>query len=106
MNALKIIVLSLFISYFSFGQSDTAHKNKNIVTSGFAVDSIEELIRFAPDDTNRINLYFTLGRQYEYFNSKERIDFFAIALSYAKKLESKAQIKRISSALITNLFHR
>ncbi len=69
-------------------------------------DSLKNALLKAKEDTNKVNLLFDLGYQYEYFNSKERINYFIGALQLANKLEYGNGIKRISPYLITNLFHR
>ena len=62
-----IVFLMLFLSTFSlFSQ------NSRIV------DSLRTLIAKAPDDSNKVNLYFTLSRQFDIFKSK---DYFEINLA-------------------------
>lgn len=71
-----------------------------------AIDSLNILISKAPEDSNKVNLIFLLGRQYDLYKSKEHVNNFITALKLAKKIEFKNGIKRISYTLINYLFYK
>lgn len=57
-------------------------------------------------DSNKVELLFELGRQYDYFKSKERIEYFIDAAELSKSTKYIAGIKKTYPTLITNLYHR
>jgi hypothetical protein len=69
-------------------------------------DSLLTLLSASIEDTNKVNTYIALSNQYDYFNSKERIENYISALNLSKKLNHKNGIVKVSSILITNLSHR
>ncbi len=71
-----------------------------------AIDSLNILISKAPEDSNKVNLIFLLGRQYDLYKSKEHVNNFITALKLAKKIEFKNGIKRVSYTLINYLFYK
>ena len=70
------------------------------------IDSLLNIISVSKDDTNKVNVLVKLGGQYDYFNSKERIEYYISALNLSRKLNFTNGVIRISSQLITNLSHR
>lgn len=70
------------------------------------IDSLTALINRAPEDSNKVNLIFNLGRQYDLYKSKEHINHFMTALKLAKKIDFKNGIKKTSSTLINYLFYK
>lgn len=70
------------------------------------IDSILNEIKTCEVDSNKVELYFELGRQYDYFKSKERIDYFIDAAKLAKRINYVPGIKKVYPTLITNLYHR
>ncbi len=64
-----------------------------------AIDSLNALIKKLPDDTNKVNALFELGRRYDIFQSKEHINYFISALNLAKRLEFKKGMPRIYRSL-------
>lgn len=90
-----LIYLTAFLLVFFYSRSE----NKS--------DSLKiEIVNHQTDDSTKVNLFFQLGNQYEYFKSKERIEYYIAALNLAKKIDFKDGIHRISVQLITNLSHR
>jgi len=90
---LKILSLALIISSSALAQTRR-------------IDSLQQLIQNRPDDSVKVMLYFELGKQYEYFKSKERIAYFVTALELAQSIDDKPGIKKVYQILILNLFHR
>lgn len=58
------------------------------------------------DDTNKVNALAELAAQYDYFNSRERIEYYIAAFDLSKRLNFKNGMIKISTRLITNLSHR
>jgi len=81
-------------TFYSFGESQKT------------IDSLNVLISKAPEDSNKVNLIFLLGRQYDLYKSKEHINNFITALKLAKKIEFKNGIKKVSYTLINYLFYK
>lgn len=78
----------------------------HIMYGAYNADSVQAVIQLMPDDTNKVNLLFKTGTTYDYFKSKERIEYYISALNLARKINFKNGINRISVQLITNLSHR
>ena len=90
-----IVFLMLFLSTFSlFSQ------NSRIV------DSLRTLIAKAPDDSNKVNLYFTLSRQFDIFKSKDYFEINLAALNLSQKINFTSGINRHYSNVIRFLFQR
>jgi len=70
------------------------------------IDSLQVMLKACKEDTNKVNLYYQIGRQYDYFKSPQRIEYFIKALALAKQLKFKEGIKKMSTTLVTILFHR
>ncbi len=70
------------------------------------VDSLLNAINTLPNDSNKANTYIKLANQYDYFNSKERIEYYISALNLSKKLNFRNGITRSYNLLTTNLSHR
>jgi len=70
------------------------------------LDSLNNELAKCEIDSNRVKIYFELGRTYEYFKSKERIEYFIDALKLAKDIQYDAGIKKVYPNLISNLYHR
>jgi tetratricopeptide (TPR) repeat protein len=95
----KYFTYILIIIFFVFnGKHIMAQKSKK--------DSLLTLLSASIEDTNKVNTYIALSNQYDYFNSKERIENYISALNLSKKLNHKNGIVKVSSILITNLSHR
>lgn len=97
MNRLRISLLIVLFSLVSFRAAAVRQQT---------IDSLKLLIENGPDDTTKVNRLYLLGRYYDYFNSKERITYFAEALNLARALDFKPGIKSVSAGITTNLFHR
>lgn len=69
-------------------------------------DSLLHEISTCSIDSNKVELFFELGRQYDYFKSKERIEYFIDAAELSKNANYVAGIKKTYPTLITNLYHR
>jgi tetratricopeptide (TPR) repeat protein len=95
-NSLKyfLFVLSLYTYTRIYSQSQRA------------IDSLTILINKAPEDSNKVNLIFNLGRQYDLYKSKEHITHFMTALKLAKKIGFNNGIRRTSVTLINYLFYK
>jgi tetratricopeptide (TPR) repeat protein len=90
-----IVFLMLFLSTFSlFSQ------NSRIV------DSLRTLITKAPDDSNKVNLYYTLSRQFDIFKSKDYFEINLAALNLSQKINFTSGINRHYSNVIRFLFQR
>jgi tetratricopeptide (TPR) repeat protein len=89
-----ITILILMIGFSSYSQNK--HK----------VDSLISLINKASEDSNKVNLYFSLSRQYDVFKSKENIEWNLTALNLAKKIGFDRGIKRHYVDIIRFLFQR
>ncbi len=89
-------ILVILITWLLSGYSQSNHK----------IDSLKLLIQKSHLDSNKVNLIYQLGGQYEYFNSKERIEYYIVALDLAKDINYLNGIKKISNTLIVNLYHR
>jgi tetratricopeptide (TPR) repeat protein len=90
-----IVFLMLFLSTFSlFSQ------NSRIV------DSLRTLIAKAPDDSNKVNLYYTLSRQFDIFKSKDYFEINLAALNLSQKINFTSGINRHYSNVIRFLFQR
>ncbi len=88
----SIFVIAFFVS--------NANVNQKVV------DSLLLEVSKCNVDTTKVELYFELGRYFEYFKSKERIDYFIDAAKLAKNINYVSGIKKIYPTLITNLYHR
>lgn len=72
----------------------------------YKVDSLISLINKASEDSNKVNLYYSLSRQYDVFKSKENIEWNLTALNLAKKINFERGIKRHYVDIIRFLFQR
>lgn len=88
-----ILLTIIFCSALSF----KAHNKK---------DSLIKVIAESPEDTSKVNALLELARQYDYFNSKERVEYFISGFNLSKKLNYKKGIINSATLLITNLSHR
>lgn len=88
-----IVMPLLFCCFFAWSQNRT-------------IDSLINILPKQKEDSNKVNTLFKLGGQYEYFKSRERVEYFISALNLAKKIRFQNGITRISGQLITNLSHR
>ncbi|MBL0328875.1 MAG: tetratricopeptide repeat protein [Bacteroidetes bacterium] len=70
------------------------------------IDSLKKAITLCEIDSVKAELYFELGRQFEYFKSKERIEYFMDAAKLAKRINYSSGILKMYPVLITNLYHR
>jgi tetratricopeptide (TPR) repeat protein len=70
------------------------------------VDSLILLVKTTPDDSNKVNLYYSLSRQYDVFKSKENIEWNLTALDLSKKINFSRGIKRHYADIIRFLFQR
>ncbi len=93
---IKGIILCLaFLTFNGFAQNQRR------------IDSLKTLLaNHSTNDSVKVNLLFNLGGHYEYFKSRERVEYFISALNLAKKIHFQNGIIRISGQLITNLSHR
>lgn len=70
------------------------------------LDSIKAKISLSPEDSNKVNLIYTLGRKYDLYSSKHHIEYFMVALNLAKKISYKSGMKKIYLSLINYLFYK
>lgn len=71
-----------------------------------AIDSLETLIENAPDDTLKAYRMYQLSRQYDYFNSTERITWMVSSLNLSRSIGYANGVNQASTSLINILFHR
>lgn len=69
-------------------------------------DSLNMEISKCESDSNKAQLYFELSRQYDYFKSKERIDYLIEAVRFSKQSQNSQLINKHFTALINILSHR
>jgi len=70
------------------------------------IDSLKAYIAKAPDDTNKVNALFKLGRQYDPFKSKQHIEHYISALTLSKKIDDLKGRNKIYTVLVANLFYK
>ena len=70
------------------------------------IDSLINLVNNSPEDSNKVNLYYSLSRHYDVFKSKENIEWNLTALDLSKKIKFSRGIKRHYADIIRFLFHR
>ncbi len=70
------------------------------------VDSLQAQIASGKEDTMQVKRYMQLGKQFDYFQSKDRIRYFVEALQLSKKLNYNSGIKEAYKTLVINLQHR
>ncbi len=75
-------------------------------SENFKIDSLKSEISKCETDSVKAEMYFELGRYYEYFKSKERIEYFIDAAKLAKQINYYSGIRKMYPTLITNLYHR
>jgi hypothetical protein len=90
-------LFSLLIFFSAFKFSAAAKVN---------TDSLKALVLTSANDTNKVNLYYKLSGQYDYFSSKEKVTYLVSALELSQQINFERGIKRNSFVLITVLFHR
>lgn len=89
-------IIILFVSLFT----------KSTLAQTHTVDSLLNSLAEQKEDTNKVNTLLKLGSQYDYFNSRERIENYISALNLSKKINFQNGIIKSSTLLITNLSHR
>ena len=70
------------------------------------IDSLINLVNNSPEDSNKVNLYYSLSRHYDVFKSKENIEWNLTALDLSKKIKFSRGIKRHYADIIRFLFQR
>jgi serine phosphatase RsbU (regulator of sigma subunit) len=95
MNINKVIILLSFVFTGTCFSQETR-----------TIDSLKAYIANAPDDTNKVNALFKLGRQYDPFKSKQHIENYISALTLSKKIDHLKGRNKIYTALVANLFYK
>jgi len=67
----------------------TIFTNEKILAKTSKIDSLISLINNTKNDSNKVYSFITLGNQYDYFNSKERIEYYISALNLSQKINFK-----------------
>jgi tetratricopeptide (TPR) repeat protein len=88
--------LLIAILFFTNGNSQNQEK----------IDSLTFLIAKAPNDSNKVNLLFKLGKQYDLSFYKEHIENFIAALNLSKKIKYNNGCKKIYYPLISYLSYK
>ncbi|MDX2173787.1 MAG: tetratricopeptide repeat protein [Bacteroidota bacterium] len=94
---LKYFILLLIFLFITSEQTYASKKR---------IDSLISVINNSKEDSNKVFSLINLGNQYDYFNSKERIEYFISALNLSQKINYKNGIIKSYSLLIVNLSHR
>jgi hypothetical protein len=92
---------SIFFLSLALVLSLTAFSQNEIV-----VDSLKKKIASAPDDSNKVNLYYSLARQYDQSHPKERVENLVNASQLAKKIKFRSGYKKITRSLISFLYNK
>ncbi len=92
---IKRLIIIFTFSFFAASAQETR-----------VIDSLKKFIASAPDDSNKVNALYKLGKQYDIFSSKNHIEHFTSALNLAKKIGYKQGMLRIYNSLTLYLLYK
>ncbi|HRH12307.1 MAG TPA: SpoIIE family protein phosphatase [Bacteroidia bacterium] len=92
---------NLFLLFFLFQISITVK-----AINQQRIDSLQKIIEVSPDDSNKVNLYFKLARQFDQYSSKNHIKNYILGLELAKKIHFTNGCIKIYKPLVTLLYYK